>query len=79
MAHSYINDAVLLFVFWVVLIQIKHWARWRALKKFGDKNSCGDMPTVPNKLPGGLDRAVKVLTNGKAKSDVLVLRLFLPP
>jgi len=76
MAQSYINDAVLLFVFLVALIQIKHWARWRALKKFGDENGCGDMPTVPNKLPGGLDRAIKVLTNGKAKSDFFVPILF---
>jgi hypothetical protein len=79
MAHSYINNAILLFVFWVVLIQIKHLARWRALKKFGDENDCGDIPTVPNRLPGGLDRVVKVLTNGKAKSNVLIPRLFLPP
>ena len=66
MANSHIIDAVLLFIVWVVSIQIKHWARWHALKKFGDENGCGNMPTVPNKLPGGLERVVKGLTNGKS-------------
>jgi hypothetical protein len=79
MTHFYIREAVLLFVFWVVFVQIKHWARWRALKNFGDENGCGDMPTVLNKLPGGLDRAIKMLTNGKPNFDLLMASLFPPP
>lgn len=76
MAHTYIKDAIILFVFWAVFIQIKDRTRWRALKRFGNENGCGDMPTVPNKLPGGVDRMIKMLTNGGANYDLLMPMLF---
>jgi hypothetical protein len=77
MADSYIPGAVLLFFGWLVVVQIKNWARWRSLKKFSDANGCGDMVAVPNKLPGGLDRVVMAFINGKIKLYLLVSRLSL--
>ncbi len=71
MAYFYIKDAAILFVAWIVFIQIREWARWRSLKRFGDANGCGDLPVVSNKLPGGLDRAIKVFTTSKTNSNRL--------
>jgi hypothetical protein len=65
MAHYYIQVVTLFFWAWVVLVQIKNWARWRALKRFGDTNGCEDVATVRNKLLGGVDRVISSFINGE--------------
>jgi hypothetical protein len=67
MADFYISGAALLFLGWLAVVQIKNWAHWRSLKRFGDANGCGDVVVVPNKLPGGLDRVFMTFMNGKIK------------
>jgi hypothetical protein len=67
MVHFNIKEVLLALVTWVVFIQVRHWYRWRALKKWGKQQGCEDVPTVENKLPWGFER-FSFLVNGKFKS-----------
>jgi len=75
MTHSYIAEAALLFLGWIVVVQIKNWARWRSLKRLGDANGCGAVTTLPNKLPGGLDRLIVTVMAGEIPTCLLTSRL----
>lgn len=56
MANFHINEIVLLFVTWIAYSQASSWLKWRELKKWGANQGCEDVPVVPNKLPGGIER-----------------------
>lgn len=56
MAYLFMREALLLFVAWVVFVQVRYWYRWRVLKEWSRQNGCEEAPVVPNRLPWGLER-----------------------
>jgi hypothetical protein len=56
MARFFVKEIAILFVIWLAYKQVEVWLQWRALKKFGDEHGCGEVPTVVNILPVGVER-----------------------
>jgi hypothetical protein len=52
----FIKEGLGLLLGLVVFIQARHYLRWRSLRKWGEQFGCENAPTVPNYLPGGLER-----------------------
>jgi hypothetical protein len=79
MAKLFVKEIGLLFVLYFVYTQVKNWLSWRALKKFGTKHGCGDVPVEPNILPGGIERYAIFLKGMKGmldySSDLLAIQL----
>lgn len=54
--YLYIREILAAFTAWAVFVQVRHWLRWRALKKWGDEQGYKDAPNLPNYLPWGVER-----------------------
>jgi len=65
MAHLFLREILLSFGAWIAYSKLRTWLDDRRLKKWGEENGCGDTPTVPNKLPWGLERLWVLLTGMK--------------
>lgn len=64
-------NLVFAFVVYVAYKKVQHFLKWRALKKWGDAQGCGEPPVVPNVLPGGLERYKVLFTGIKGCSSSL--------
>ena len=60
--------AFYVFVVFVIYIQARNWLRWHNLRRWGESRGCIEPVTVPNYLPGGLERYVNFFLNAKGKS-----------
>ncbi|KAH8820366.1 cytochrome P450 alkane hydroxylase-like protein [Xylogone sp. PMI_703] len=56
MSQYYVLEIFLLFVAFCIYKQVKEWASWRALKRWGKENGCEDVFTIKNNWPWGIDR-----------------------
>jgi len=51
-----------------ILAQVRNWISWRKLQKWGKQYGATSMPTVPNYLPGGIERYSILFTDLKSTS-----------
>ena len=65
MAYLIAIELVTLFVAWLLYNQFTTWMRWRSLKKWGEQYGCCEAPSLPNKLPGGVERYGVFFTGSK--------------
>jgi len=72
-------STILIFAICIFYTQIKNWFSWRSLRKWGTQFGCADVPTVKNKLPGGLERYSVLFTGLKGMSNLLRKELNLSP
>lgn len=52
----------------VILSYIREWHSWRRLRRWGKQFGAGSMPTMPNYLPGGIERYSILFTDLKSTS-----------
>jgi hypothetical protein len=58
------------FVIFVIYKQAKNWLRWRGLRQWGEAQGCVEPATVPNYLPGGIERYIKFFMHAKGEFPV---------
>ena len=65
MGHFGLTQLVVLLFVWLLYKQVTNWVRSKSLKKWGKQYGCDEPPSLPNKLPGGLERYGVLFTGFK--------------
>ncbi|KAM3078126.1 hypothetical protein ACMFMG_002572 [Clarireedia jacksonii] len=71
MSVSYVNGGLILLAIYVTHIWATNLLRWRALRKWGEKNGCEEPKILENVLPGGIEKYMSLLFKAKKDFDLL--------